>query len=294
MKGSSVSVSQFKDFLKSSYKDENERPKKVDDFIYDNEISNETTAVYFNPKTNKGVVIHRGTRGGLDWFNNYAYLKNIYKYTPRYRNGRDTHRKAERKYGRENLDILSHSQGGILSRELGSKNQNIITLNPAKIFETKKDNETIIKSKGDVVSFLAKGDIEIPNETSNPITEHKIDILLRLPQEQMLGKGGTTTWKQKFNKKYGFDKNTSHSLEEISKISGVNMKSVQEAFNRGVGASKTNPESVRNKYTGRKRIGGYSKGNRMSAERWGISRAYGLVMGNPKQVYKGKPDSDLI
>jgi hypothetical protein len=267
-------------------------PHKIDDFIYDNEISNETTAVYFNPKTSKGVVIHRGTRGGLDWFNNYAYLKNVYKYTPRYRNGREAHRKADKKYGRENLDILSHSQGGILSRELGTKNQNIITLNPAKIFESKKDNETIIKSKGDVVSFLAKGDIEIPNETSNPITEHKVDILLRLPQEQMLGRG--KTWKQKFNKKYGFDKNTSHSLEEISTHSGVTMGSVQEAFNRGVGASKTNPQSVRNKYTGRKRVGGFNASNRMTPEQWGFGRAYGLVMGNPKQVLKGNPDSDLV
>ena len=100
------------------------------------------------------------------------------------------------------------------------------------------------------------------------------------------------TNKEKYNKKYGFEKDASHSLASIAKKTGISRKTIQEVYNRGVGAHKTNPTSVRSK-SGEKREGGFSKGNRMSKEAWGMGRVYGFVMKNPKQVGKGKPDSDL-
>lgn len=78
-------------------------------------------------------------------------------------------------------------------------------------------------------------------------------------------KGGKVTWKNKYNKKYGFDKDESHSLKDISKKSGVSMKGLQQIYNKGIGAYKTNPSSVRPNVT--------------SKEQWAMGRVYSAVMG---------------
>lgn len=53
------------------------------------------------------------------------------------------------------------------------------------------------------------------------------------------------TYKQKFNRKYGFKLDESHSLEDISKITKYKLSGLQTIFNKGIGAYKTNPQSVR-------------------------------------------------
>ena len=78
-------------------------------------------------------------------------------------------------------------------------------------------------------------------------------------------KGGTLTYKQKYNKKYDYPKNEGHSLAEISKDTGVSKKGLQKIYNKGVGAYKTNPQSVRP--------------NVKSPEQWAQARVYSAVMG---------------
>jgi hypothetical protein len=73
------------------------------------------------------------------------------------------------------------------------------------------------------------------------------------------------TYKKQFNKKYGFDSDQPHSLADISKITGYKKSGLETIFDKGVGAFKTNPQSVR-------------KGIR-SPEQWGQSRLYSAVMG---------------
>ena len=77
--------------------------------------------------------------------------------------------------------------------------------------------------------------------------------------------GGYITYKDKYNKKYNYDANSSHSLEEISKDTGVSMKGLQQIYNKGIGAYKTNPSSVRP--------------NVKSKEQWAMARVYSAVMG---------------
>ena len=101
-----------------------------------------------------------------------------------------------------------------------------------------------------------------------------------------------TTFKNKFNLKYGFDKDENHSLYELSKITNIKLSIINNAYNRGVGAWKSNPKSVRS-LDGSKSKEGFSKSNRMTAEQWGLGRVYSLIMGNSKATSKGKPDSDL-
>ena len=101
------------------------------------------------------------------------------------------------------------------------------------------------------------------------------------------------TFKQKFNKKYKQDINQSNSLTEIAKLTKIKKSILQQVYNRGIGAAKNNPSSVRSK-SGEKKPGGFSPANRMGKEQWAIARVYGFVGKNPKQVGTGKPDRDLF
>ena len=73
------------------------------------------------------------------------------------------------------------------------------------------------------------------------------------------------TYKQKFNKKYGFKKDESHSLSEISKLTGYKLSGLKIIQKKGEGAFYSNPQSVRPQVK--------------SATRWGVSRIYSAVMG---------------
>jgi len=79
------------------------------------------------------------------------------------------------------------------------------------------------------------------------------------------------TYKEQYNKKYKFKKGTSHSLKDISKTTGYKLKGLQTIYDKGVGAFKTNPQSVRPQVK--------------SKEQWGMSRVYAAI--NPKsKAYK--------
>jgi len=53
------------------------------------------------------------------------------------------------------------------------------------------------------------------------------------------------TYKQKFNKRYGFPKDASHSLNEISKLTGYKLSGLKIIYSKGLGAYYSNPQSVR-------------------------------------------------
>ncbi len=73
------------------------------------------------------------------------------------------------------------------------------------------------------------------------------------------------TYKEKFNKKYGFKKDASHSIAEISRLTGYKVSGLRTIKKKGEGAFYSNPQSVRK--------------NVSSATQWGIARIYSAVMG---------------
>lgn len=77
-----------------------------------------------------------------------------------------------------------------------------------------------------------------------------------------------------------------YSLAELSKISGYSLKTLQEVYNRGVGAYKTNPESVRLKDSFKKNVKA-PMSMKLSAEQWAMARVYSFLNGNKKH------DTDL-
>ena len=87
------------------------------------------------------------------------------------------------------------------------------------------------------------------------------------------------TRKQNVLKRYGLP-DDSYSKEDLSKITKVPLKVIQEVYNRGIGAYNTNPESVRNKVTFKKGPAPMSK--KLSKEQWAMARVYSFLDENPK------------
>ena len=73
------------------------------------------------------------------------------------------------------------------------------------------------------------------------------------------------SYKNKFNKKHGFKKDTPHSIKEIAKLSGIKYRNALKIVDKGRGAYYSNPSSVRPSIT--------------SATAWAVARLYSAVMG---------------
>lgn len=84
------------------------------------------------------------------------------------------------------------------------------------------------------------------------------------------------TYKERFNKKHGFDKDKSHSLKEISKLSGYKLSNIKKIFQKGKGAFFSNPSSVR---------------PNMTPSSWAYARVYASIYPRSKS---GKIDKDLL
>jgi hypothetical protein len=81
-----------------------------------------------------------------------------------------------------------------------------------------------------------------------------------------------------FKKKHDVPLDDGLSLSEIAKLSGFPKAALQEVYNRGIGAYKTNPSSVRPQVT--------------SKEQWAMARVYSFAM---KRIGTfGGADKDIV
>jgi len=86
------------------------------------------------------------------------------------------------------------------------------------------------------------------------------------------------THRERVLKKLGLEEG--QSVASLSKASGIPKKTLQEVYNRGIGAYKTNPQSVRMK-------GSFKKGvnaplsKKLSKEQWAMARVYSFLDNNP-------------
>lgn len=100
-----------------------------------------------------------------------------------------------------------------------------------------------------------------------------------------------STHRERYLKKVGLSSKESHSLSELSKVSKVPERILQEVYNRGIGAWKSNPTSVRLKSDFSKNPSpAIPRSARLTKEQWGLSRVYSFL--NKGQTYK-TTDSDL-
>ena len=73
-----------------------------------------------------------------------------------------------------------------------------------------------------------------------------------------------STNKQKFNKRYGQPLNKSNSKKDISKLTGISMSILDKVYDRGMGAYRTNPGSVRPSVK--------------SPQQWAMARVYSFAV----------------
>jgi hypothetical protein len=84
------------------------------------------------------------------------------------------------------------------------------------------------------------------------------------------------TNKQEWNKRHGQDKDKSNSKADIARISKIPIKILDEVYDRGIGAYKTNYSSVREKGTGKKGTNA-PPSQKLSKEQWAFARVYSFV-----------------
>jgi hypothetical protein len=78
------------------------------------------------------------------------------------------------------------------------------------------------------------------------------------------------TYKNKFNMKYGFPKDASHSVAEIARLTGYKKSGLDTIIDKGMGAYHSNPQSVRPTVK--------------SPQQWAVARLYSSVMGGRASV----------
>ena len=93
-------------------------------------------------------------------------------------------KEAEKKYGKENVTVVSHSLGSRTAEVIGgADNKNFITYNkPVIPFKRNVDkaNQIDIKTSRDPISLLDRpdgNDIVLKSKTLNPLYEHSTDAL---------------------------------------------------------------------------------------------------------------------
>lgn len=189
--GKGIRFGEMKNLLKSSYQ---KKRQDVGDWKVDTALSRPEAQVY--SKDGEAVVVHRGTHRLADWGTNIAMTLGIT--TDRMKRAREVQRKAESKYGKENITTLGHSLGAKLAEDYGAGTKQVATLNkptlPLDVLRGKSvpEKQTDIKTSGDPVSILrglqkGKKAVNISSKTYNPLLEHSTETLSRLPQEALVG-----------------------------------------------------------------------------------------------------------
>lgn len=195
--GGKLAVKDIKNLIDASYVKGN---KSLDGFDIDNDLSDQYVKVYKkNSEPSHAVVVHRGSADLTDWYldSKIARGKSI-EDSARYKHSLEIQKKAEEKYGKDNVSTVGHSLGSYLSSKVGKDSKEVINLNkpvvPDNLLGKANDKEHTIRSSGDIVSVGQrfrndKNDRVIQATTSNPLTEHSTGILDRLDSNEMIGEG---------------------------------------------------------------------------------------------------------
>ena len=93
------------------------------------------------------------------------------------------------------------------------------------------------------------------------------------------------THRQNFLRKHKLE-DKSYSLDQLSKISGVSLHTLNQVYKRGIGAYNTQPSSVRMKGTYKKGVNA-PMSMKLSPQQWAMARVYSFLDNNPKH------DNDL-
>ena len=84
------------------------------------------------------------------------------------------------------------------------------------------------------------------------------------------------THREKVLTRLGLSLSEGHSIPDLAKATGIPAIALQEVYNRGIGAWKTNPESVRLKGSFKKDPSA-PRSAKLSKEMWAMARVYSFI-----------------
>jgi hypothetical protein len=263
-----------------------------------------TPTLKFYRSDNTIVVAIRGTNPSdrRDLEADAKIALNKLETTPRYQTDRSTLLKVMRQFPTAQFEYygVGHSLGGAILDAFIKEGwiRNGISYNPAvqpKNLDDPIPNQRIYQSGDPLYQIFGRF---TPNaEVRPPRKPTALESLVRkipyvgsmfgLYKDHQLDnfEGGGKTHRENVLKKYGL-KEDGYSVAELAKITGVPEATLQEVYNRGIGAYKTNPTSVRMKGSFRKDVDA-PMSQKLSKEQWAMARVYSFLDGNPKH------DSDL-
>jgi len=94
------------------------------------------------------------------------------------------------------------------------------------------------------------------------------------------------THRENVLRRLGLSTDKGYSIATLARVTGISARVLQEVYNRGIGAYKTQGSSVR-------MLGSFKKGGtapmsqRLPKEQWAMARVYSFLDNNPKH------DNDL-
>lgn len=102
----------------------------------------------------------------------------------------------------------------------------------------------------------------------------------------------TKTHRLNVLKKLSLPETASLSLEDLSMMTGTPIEALQMVYNRGIGAWKTNIESVRLKkdFSKNPDTKAYPRSSRLPKEQWALSRVYAFLDKSKKVFYDADKD----
>jgi hypothetical protein len=150
---------QLYDVVQSSFKDANQQRSNLEKHGYkrDDEISNHNRQVYFNPEKNDLIYNITGSHNLKDLGTNLYLAAGHIKNTNRYFDEHKGLRQVKEKYKVVKATVSGYSLGGTLAGYVGSKSDNIVTLNKGStIGQRVRSGENAFRVGGDLVSLMNK------------------------------------------------------------------------------------------------------------------------------------------
>lgn len=175
----------LKELLAASYKPQKEAASTLSKkgYTWDPELSTMTTKVFTDP-TGSPVVLHRGSVRVSDWLANNAPLAvGLEKYSPRFKESKNTIEQVKLKYPGKTVTSAGHSLGGALAEKTGA--DKVFTYQKGSglfdIGRTISSNQTDVKSKWDLPSALSSWQtggkrIELKGSL-DPLATHSVQAL---------------------------------------------------------------------------------------------------------------------
>jgi hypothetical protein len=256
-----------------------------------------TPTIKFYMSGNTVLVGIRGSKTQADWTDANSRIPiNQLEASDRFKGDLQTLKEFQSRYPMSQFDYYGagHSLGGAILDEFLSLGllKSGLSYNPAvqpKNFSNTNIQNERIYAENDPLYNLAKPFLSKAPEVRKAKRSLTQQLLSYIPYAgkaydyyygHKLNQFEGGTHRKNFLKKNKLE-DKSYSLKELAKISAVPMKVLQAVYDRGIGAYKTNPTSVRMK-------GSFKKGvkapmsQKLSKEQWAMARVYSFLDGNPK------------